>query len=272
MKTYIVDSFTNVPFKGNPAGVCLLKDHIPETLMLSIARELGLSETAFLMPLSGSKRYSIRYFSPKMEIPLCGHATLASAKVILSETAAKQVEFVTIENLTLIVAASAEFLVMEFPVYETSLAVAPPALLQALGLKEAINCVYNAETNILLLEIDNYHTLANLTPDFAALKASHDRINGVLVTAPSDNDEYDFYSRYFWPWSGTNEDPVTGGTHTFLAKYWGERLGKTVMRSFQCSERSGFMEVSLVAEDKLLIKGQAVIVFQGEFVARTTNE
>ena len=155
---------------------------------------------------------------------------------------------------------------MAFPVYGTLPASAPPALLDALGLDEVENAVFNAETEILLLEIASSHQLAELSPDFAALLRSHDGINGVLVTAPSASDDFDFHSRYFWPWSGTNEDPVTGATHTFLAPYWSERLGKTRMRSFQSSPRTGFMEVELV-NDGLMIRGEAVIVFEGQLAA-----
>ncbi|MBC7885821.1 MAG: PhzF family phenazine biosynthesis protein, partial [Saprospiraceae bacterium] len=99
--------------------------------------------------------------------------------------------------------------------------------------------------------------------DFEALSASHHTINGVLVTAPSDKENYDFESRYFWPWSGTNEDPVTGGTHTFLARYWGQKLDKTKMNSFQCSERSGYMAVELLDDNKMIIRSQAQIMFEG---------
>jgi predicted PhzF superfamily epimerase YddE/YHI9 len=107
------------------------------------------------------------------------------------------------------------------------------------------------------------HDVSSLNPDFVALYRSHDSINGVLVTAASGTDRYDFHSRYFWPWSGTNEDPVTGGTHTFLTKYWSQRLGKTKMRSFQASQRSGFMDVELV-DGRVLISSQAVIILEGQ--------
>ncbi len=223
MRTFIVDSFTNTPFKGNPAGVCLIDSQLSDERMLHIAQELNLFETAFLSPLESRDAFAIRFFSPKMEIALCGHATLASAKVVFS-----------LQNLK-----------------------------EALGIKDIRNSVYNEETKILLLEIADAEELAGLDPDFAALQRSHNFINGSLVTAPAATDGYDFHSRYFWPWSGTNEDPVTGGTHTFLAKYWSSRLGKTRMKSFQSSKRTGFMDVELV-DDKLFIRAQAVIVvFEG---------
>ncbi len=265
MRTFIVDSFTDTPFKGNPAGVCLVGSPLSDERMLHIAQELNLSETAFLTPHESSAAFAIRFFSPKMEIALCGHATLASAKVIFSTQQLSEAHFINIQNLDLFVKESNGQIVMEFPVYETRPAAAPPALLAALGVKAIKNSVYNEETKILLLEIADTEELARLDPDFSALQRSHDSINGVLVTAPSNRDDYDFHSRYFWPWSGTNEDPVTGGTHTFPAKYWASRLGKTKMKSFQSSKRTGFMDVELV-NDKLLIEAQAVIVFEGQLI------
>jgi len=262
MRTFIVDSFTDTPFKGNPAGVCLVDSELSDERMLQIAQELNLSETAFLSPPKSDNAFPIRYFSPKMEIPLCGHATLASAKVIFSLHKLNEVHFINIQNLDLFAKQSNGQIVMEFPVYETRPVDAPPALLAALGIKSISNSVYNEETKILLLEITDAEALAGLDPDFVALQRSHNSINGVLVTAPAHADGYDFHSRYFWPWSGTNEDPVTGGTHTFLAKYWASRLGKTRMKSFQSSKRTGSMELELVA-DKLRIQSQAVIVFEG---------
>ena len=267
MKTFIVDSFTDAPFKGNPAGVCIVESDLSEARMLHIAQELNLSETAFIrpliQPLGTSNTFSIRFFSPKMEIALCGHATLAAAKVVFATSELNEVHFINIQNLDLSARESEGQIVMEFPVYETRASDAPPALLAALGISAVKNAVYNEETRILLLEIADPQELAALDPDFAALYRSHNSINGVLVTAASGTDDYDFHSRYFWPWSGTNEDPVTGGTHTFLAKYWSTRLGKTKMKSFQSSKRTGFMEVELI-DGRLRIKGQAVIVFEGQ--------
>src|SRR5688572_10905974 len=253
MKTFIVDSFTDTPFKGNPAGVCLVESQLSDERMLQIAQELNLSETAFLSPLESGNAFPIRYFSPRMEIPLCGHATLASAKVIFSIHKLNEVHFINIQSLDLFARQLNGQIVMEFPIYETLPAEAPPALLAALGIEAIKNSVYNDETKILLLEIEDPEKLANLDPDFVALQRAHNSINGVLVTAPSQGDGYDFHSRYFWPWSGTNEDPVTGGTHTFLAKYWASKLGKTRMKSFQSSKRTGFMDVELVG-DKLRIE------------------
>lgn len=265
METFIVDSFTNEKFKGNPAGVCILNVSLSEGTMLKIAQELNLSETAFIQQKENENKYSIRYFSPVMEIPLCGHATLASAKVLFENSTLDEIHFTTVQNLKLITKKVEQKITMVFPVYETEKASVSEALLDALGISKIDNCVYNKETNIILLEISSATELANLTPDFEALIKTHNTINGVLVTAPSTG-EYDFHSRYFWPWSGSNEDPVTGATHTFLTKYWSKRLNKTKMKSFQASKRTGFMEVELIKNNQLLIKGEAVLIFKGQLL------
>ncbi|MFK7819595.1 MAG: PhzF family phenazine biosynthesis protein [Planctomycetaceae bacterium] len=261
MKTFIVDSFTDVPFRGNPAGVCLIGRDLPSGTMLLVAQELGLSETAFVRIDTDPVR--IRYFSPVMEIPLCGHATLAAARVVCNEANTDTVRFLTSQGIELPVDRSSDQLTMHFPRYEVSSAEAPAALQTALGIDEIETAAYNEETRILMLVIESKQKLASLSPNFEQLRASHDSINGVLVTAASTDDAFDFHSRYFWPWSGTNEDPVTGGTHTFLAPYWAERLGKNRLKSFQSSARTGFMDVE-VGDHGLKITGQAVVILSGQ--------
>ncbi|MFZ1679210.1 MAG: PhzF family phenazine biosynthesis isomerase [Saprospiraceae bacterium] len=265
MKTYIVDAFTKEPFKGNPAGVCLPGESISEESMLKIAQEFGFSETAFVHQTSIPGTYTIRYFSPKKEIPLCGHATLASAKVLFSNTNHKEIHFITIENLDLLIRSHGNEIIMEFPVYDTVKATVPSAMLEALGLKSIMNTAYSPKNKIVLLEISDVDLLASLRPDYTALLSSYHDINGVLVTAPAGDKEYDYHYRYFWPWSGTNEDPVTGGVQTFLAKYWGERLNKKIMKAFQSSGRTGYMNIELHGE-KVLLSSEAVIIVAGELL------
>lgn len=262
MKTFIVDSFTDAAFRGNPAGVCIAEESLSDETMLSVAQELNLSETAFIRATGEARVFDVRFFSPKMEILLCGHATLASARVAFAAFGFREARFKTIGKLDLAVQTSENLISMEFPVYKTRPAQAPAPLLAALGISAIENAVYNEETKILLVEIADPLVLAKLAPDFTALLHSHDSINGVVVTARAGNDGYDFHSRYFWPWSGTNEDPVTGGTHTFLTPYWSRKLGKTKLRSYQASKRSGFMEVELL-DGKVIIRSQAVIVLEG---------
>ncbi len=266
MKTYIVDSFTNEAFKGNPAGVCFPKNEISNDSMLNIAKELGLSETAFVWETEKDNTYKIRYFSPKKEIPLCGHATLASAKVLFKIDGVKHIHFITGENLDLFIARENDEIIMEFPTYQTIAIQNPVAISNALGLAAITNSVYSEKNKIILLEIDDAAILSALKPDFKALVDSYSGINGVLVTAPSNVPDFDYHYRYFWPWAGTDEDPVTGGVQTFLARYWAKKLGKTKMNAYQSSIRSGIMEVELKG-DKVLLKSQAVIIFEGNFVA-----
>jgi PhzF family phenazine biosynthesis protein len=263
MKTYFVDSFTTEPFKGNPAGVCLCAKDLSSDLMQNIAKEIGFSETAFIRRLETDNSYRIRFFSPKQEIPLCGHATLAASKIIFHATALMNINFITRHNVELKIAKESNKIVMEFPVYDTSDIDVPPIMLQALGIESIVKSSFSVANEIILLEIEDAKTLSSLKPDFSALVRSYDGINGVLVTAPSDSPQFDFHYRYFWPWSGTNEDPVTGGVQTFLTKYWVQKLKKTRLNAFQASERTGFMTTELRG-DKVLIYGEAVIVFEGD--------
>jgi PhzF family phenazine biosynthesis protein len=265
IKTFIVDAFTREQFKGNPAGVCLLENDLEDHSMLSIAKELGLSETAFVRKTAGDHMYSIRYFSPKKEIPLCGHATLGSATVLFGKSEITDITFVTGENVELAVKKDAENgqIVMVFPVYDTTAIPVPASMLHALGLLTVIKTSYSPNNKIVLLEISDANILAALKPDFNALIKSYDGINGVLVTALSNTADFDFHYRYFWPWAGTNEDPVTGGVQTFLTKYWSQKLNKTKLKAFQSSERTGLMTTELQG-DKVLVYGSAVIVLEGE--------
>ena len=263
MKVYTVDSFTNEIFKGNPAAVCLVESPLSNSQMLDIAREFNLSETAFIYSTNIAGHFDIRYFSIKQEIPLCGHATLASAKVAFQRTGLKQISFKTGGGINLNATLNGDFIEMKLPLFRLEEKPLPKALIKALGNPLTLCSFYNKETNILLLEIENSVVLEGLNPDFGALVNTYDGIDGVCVTARSKNNKYDFYSRFFWPWSGSDEDPVTGGTHTFLAKYWADKLDKKRVKSFQCSKRSGSMEIIILNDKDILIKAQAVLVFEG---------
>lgn len=262
MKTYFVDSFTNEKFKGNPAAVCIVKYSLDNTAMQNIATEIGFSETAFIKHLTDNS-YSIRFFTPKMEIPLCGHATLASSKIIFDTTSLNHIIFININNVELSIEKSGDKIKMQFPVYETEEVEVPESMLNALGINEIQNKRYSPNNKIILLEIKDPKKLAELRPDFPSLINSHDGINGVLVTAQSDNSDFDFHYRYFWPWAGTNEDPVTGGIQTFLTKYWAIKLNKNKLNAFQSSLRTGKMNTELHG-DKVFIYGEAVTMFEGE--------
>lgn len=263
MKTYFVDSFTNQKFKGNPAAVCITESDLDNTTMQSIATEIGFSETAFIKKISDNT-YTIRFYTPKMEIPLCGHATLASSKIIFDTTTLENINFLNCENVELKIKKADDKIVMQFPVYETHEIDVPKSILEAIGIDKTVNTRFSPKNKIILVEINNSDTLANLKPDFLALINSYSGINGVLVTAQSNNPDFDFHYRYFWPWAGTNEDPVTGGIQTFLTKYWATKLNKNKLQAFQSSLRTGMMTTELL-QDKVLIYGEAVTIFEGEF-------
>ena len=264
MKTYFVDSFTDEKFKGNPAAVCLPDTELDSKTMQKIATEIGFSETAFIKQISDNV-YSIRFFSPKTEIPLCGHATLASSKIVFDTTSFENIKFINYENVELFIEKAGNKIKMQFPVYDTEETAVSQKMIEALGISEVSNTRYSPKNKIILIEIKNAAELANLKPDFAALVNSHTGISGVLVTAVSDNEIFDFHYRYFWPWAGTNEDPVTGGVQTFLTKYWAEKLNKTKLNAYQSSLRTGMMRTELV-DDKVFIFGEAVKVLEGEFI------
>lgn len=198
-----------------------------------------------------------------MEISLCGHATLASSKIIFDTTTLQNIIFINCENVELKIGKVNDKIVMQFPVYETTEIDVPKPLFDAIGIDKAVNTRFSPDRKIILIEIDNSTTLANLKPDFLALVNAYSGINGVLVTAQSNSHDFDFHYRYFWPWAGTNEDPVTGGIQTFLTKYWATKLNKTKLNAFQSSLRTGMMTTELL-EDKVLIYGDAVTVFEGE--------
>jgi len=267
MKTYFVDSFTTEIFKGNPAAVCIPDSELDNDTMQKIATEIGFSETAFIKQITGNT-YSIRFFTPKKEIPLCGHATLASSKIIFDTTGIDVVTFINCENVELKTRKEDDGkIVMQFPVYDTEKIEVPKVMLDALGITTTINTRFSQKNKIILIEIKDADTLGKLSPDFTALINSYTGINGVLVTARSSNTDFDFHYRYFWPWAGTNEDPVTGGVQTFLTKYWAGKLNKNKFKAFQSSLRTGMMSTELFP-DKVLIYGEAVTVLEGEFNIR----
>jgi len=262
MRIYFVDAFTNVKFKGNPAAVCLPESNLDETTMQNIASEIGFSKTAFIKNRS-HQTYDIRFFTPKKEIPLCGHATLASSKIIFETTNSDRITFINVENTALPINKVDHKIRMQFPVYDTEEIKIPQRMLDALGIQETIDIRYSLKNKIIVVEIKEAGTLANLQPDFPALVNSYHDINGVLVSASSPGTDFDFHYRYFWPWAGTNEDPVTGGVQTFLTKYWAAKLGKNKLNAFQSSQRTGTMSTELFP-DKVYIYGEAIIVFEGQ--------
>jgi PhzF family phenazine biosynthesis protein len=251
-----IDAFTTRRFAGNPAAVIPLPSFLEDALLLKIAAENNLSETAFLVP--GGDDYSLRWFTPTTEVPLCGHATLASAAVVMErlESGRNGVVFHSASGPLTVNRTEAGY-VMDFPARASQLVSIPPGLSEALGI-DPIEVFSNKFNYLALLESEE--VLRALAPDMAAL-ARIDR-PGVIVTAPGDS-TYDFVSRYFAPAKGIPEDPVTGAAHCMLAPYWANRLGKTVFRAFQASRRGGEIVCRLIA-DRVKLEGACVFYLEGE--------
>jgi PhzF family phenazine biosynthesis protein len=262
-----VDAFTSRLFAGNPAAVCVLPEAPAEQWMRNVAREMNLSETAFLVPHRGVPRddgYDLRWFTPAVEVDLCGHATLASAHVLWEDghlPQGRQARFHTRSGL-LTADRRGEWIEMDFPAKIALPAEAPAELLPALGIAGAKFVGRNAFD--YLVEVDSEETVRALSPDHSTLRKVP--VRGVIVTARSSSGEFDFVSRFFAPGAGVDEDPVTGSAHTALGPYWAGILGKSELTAFQASARGGVVKVQ-VRGDRVLLSGQAVTVMHGDFVA-----
>jgi PhzF family phenazine biosynthesis protein len=257
-----VDAFTPTPFAGNPAAVCVLEAPQPEQWMRHVAREMNLSETAFLVPQNGG--YNLRWLTPAVEVDLCGHATLASAHVLWQDghlPEGHQARFYTRSGL-LTADRRGEWIEMDFPAKGSSPAETPAELLPALGVAAARYVGRNAFD--YFVEVESEEVLRALAPDHTALRKLP--VRGIIVTARSTQDGFDFISRFFAPGSGVDEDPVTGSAHTALAPYWAAELGKSEMTGYQASPRGGVVRVRLQG-NRVILAGQAVTVMTGELLA-----
>jgi PhzF family phenazine biosynthesis protein len=256
-----VDAFTSRPFAGNPAAVCILPKAADAAWMLTVAREMNLAETAFLVPQRDG--YDLRWFTPSVEVDLCGHATLASAHVLWEEGHLKpgeQARFHTKSGL-LSAAKQKSWIELDFPVTPVSPATPPPGLADALGVQPRF---VGRSRFDYLVEVDDEATVRKLRPDLTALSRLESR--GVIVTAASDeNSEFDFVSRFFAPQSGVPEDPVTGSAHCALAPYWAPKLGHTDLVAYQASPRGGEVLLRLRG-DRVELSGEAVTVLRCELV------
>jgi PhzF family phenazine biosynthesis protein len=253
-----VDAFAARRFTGNPAAVMLLESFPADAVMQAIAAENNLAETAFLVAENGE--YRLRWFTPLVEVPLCGHATLASAAVVMERLEPKRsaVVFHTASG-PLTVKRVGPGYAMDFPARPSELVQAPAGLIEALGIATgaAAEVFVNAFNYMVVLE--SLPLLRGLAPDMSAL-ARMDR-PGVIVTAPGDGD-YDFVSRYFAPAKGIAEDPVTGAAHCMLTPFWARRLGKTEFRAFQASRRGGEIICRLVG-DRVELEGSCIFYLEG---------
>jgi PhzF family phenazine biosynthesis protein len=255
-----VDAFTDKIFSGNPAAVCLLAGPEEESWMANVAMEMNLSETAFLYP--NGDGYHLRWFTPTIEVALCGHATLGSAHVLWSEGHLpddKPARFQTRSGL-LTCERRGDWIEMNFPAKQVTASPAPPQLRTALAVEPRF---VGRNDSDYLVELGDEETVRSLRPDHSLLRRIP--VRGVIVTAPGRG-EFDFVSRFFAPGSGIDEDPVTGSAHCALAPFWAARLGKNEMTGYQASRRGGIVKVRLEG-DRVVLMGQAVTVMRGELMS-----
>jgi predicted PhzF superfamily epimerase YddE/YHI9 len=260
-----VDAFTAEAFKGNPAAVCLLDRSRPDEWMQRVAAEMNLSETAFVVPRSIRKDgFDLRWFTPEVEVPLCGHATLASAHALWETgklVAGEEARFYT-QSGWLIARRAGAKIELDFPSLPVHEATLPDGIREALGVKPRYIGRDSNERNYLL-ELENEEAVRGLRPNFESLRKN--AASGVIVTARASTAPYDFVSRFFASYAGIDEDPVTGSAHCSLAPYWAERLGKSEMVGYQASARGGTVGVRL-SGDRVLLSGEAVTVLRGSLL------
>lgn len=263
---YQVDVFTKEYYKGNPAAVCILDEEIEDEYMRNIAAEMNLSETAFVLPIDKERNiYSLRWFTPEVEVSLCGHGTIGTAKVIYDIFGVKSDEiiFKTLSG-DLIARKYETGIGIDMPL-DTPLDIEPPTeLLDSLEIKEYEDIKIGKSTRKLIIKVKDESVILQLNPNFNEMKSIKfkDDIKGVAITT-MDTNKYDFVSRYFNPWAGINEDPVTGSVHTVLASYWGKILNKVEMKAYQASPRGGEL-ILKINDDRVELIGDAIIVLKGE--------
>ena len=259
-----VDAFTDRPFAGNPAAVCLLDDERDSQWMQAVAAEMNLSETAFVRPQEVG--FELRWFTPAVEVDLCGHATLAAAHVLWSEDIVHSDDIVPFHTRSGVLqcARHGELIEMDFPATVAEPMQADDGLAEALGVGPS--WVGGSKYDRLVL-VESAKELRAMQPDFARLRAVP--VRGVIVTCASDDQRFDFLSRFFGPAVGVDEDPVTGSAHCCLGPFWSERLGKTKMTAYQASDRGGVVHIR-VADERVYLAGNAVTVLRGELTRRAS--
>lgn len=255
-----VDAFTDQPFRGNPAAVCILPSAADESWMRKVAQEMNLSETAFLYPHQDG--FNLRWLTPSVEVALCGHATLASAHVLWEEghlANRQEARFYTKSGL-LTARQQGEWIEMNFPAVLESPSPPPGGLADALG----VRLIYVGKNKFdYIVELESAEIVRKLQPNFSALRTLG--VRGVTVTSRSDTPEFDFISRFFAPGSGIDEDPVTGSAHACLGPFWSSRLGKKDFTAYQASARGGLVRVRL-EDGRVILGGKAVTVLRGELL------
>lgn len=258
----IVDAFADRPFSGNPAAVCYLPQPAPAQWMQQIAAEMNLSETAFL--LREGEEFRLRWFTPLTEVPLCGHATLASAHVLWSEGHLPEDQPARFKTLSgpLVAEKRGELIQLDFPRRPLAPLSEPPLAELAAALQSPPQAVWQTDDDWIVL-FESERAVREMQPDFGRISQLAAR--GLMVTAAGGSTGFDFISRFFVPKLGINEDPVTGSAHCSLAPFWAERLGKQQFRAWQASQRGGSLEVQLTGE-RILLLGRALTTLRGQLL------
>ena len=261
LDAFIVNAFSNKLAEGNPAGVVLYSDEIVDDIMQKIAIDIGKSETAFVRK-ENDNTYSIRWFSPNKEMPICGHATLAAAKVLFNLGISNEIAFVSKNDKLVVKEHSDKTLAMKFPLDRYSIIETESIYRDFFGDIEICECIIGEITKKVVIRVDDKSDIKSIKPDYDLMtKSAGVFTSGIGITKKSSS--IDFESRYFNPWAGVNEDPITGSVHTVLARYWGDILGKSTLIAKQSSYRPGILELN-IEEDSLIISGEAKIVFSGK--------
>lgn len=261
MKIYQVDAFASERYKGNPAAICFPTERLTGEDMIQIAMEMNLSETAYLWK-KDDDRYDLKWFTPEMEVSLCGHATLASAHVLWAKGLVPEDTSIRFDTLSgeLIATKDKEWIVLDFPVGKLENSTGDEHLIEALGV---VPIQIASDPITYVVEVDTPEEVIKCTPNLELLKKAGRE--EVIVTSKSTDDAYDFVSRFFGPAIGVDEDPATGSAHTYLAPYWAKKLGKTSLIGHQVSKRTGILKCQL-KNDRVEISGQCVTVLEGELV------
>jgi PhzF family phenazine biosynthesis protein len=264
VEIHTVDAFTSEPFAGNPAAVCLLEDERSDRWLQAVAAEMNLSETAFLWRDGGAHR--LRWFTPAVEVPLCGHATLASAHVLFetARAAGDGLRFATKSGELRATREEGGAIELDFPAFSCEPTLLPAAVAVALGVTPLeTSRVARLNGDSLLVEAGSEQEVRGARPDPRALLAAG--APSVILTTRSETPGFDFVSRYFAPGAGVPEDPVTGAAHCALAPYWARKLGKKEMTGYQASARGGVVGVR-VEGDRVALRGRAVTVISGRLL------
>ncbi|MGE3164041.1 MAG: PhzF family phenazine biosynthesis protein [Planctomycetota bacterium] len=258
-----IDAFAEAPFQGNPAAVCYLDQALPEAWMQQVAAEMNLSETAFVQRSTAADRYSLRWFTPRREAHLCGHATLATAHFLKETGRAATGSVVVFETLSgeLLAHLEEHATALDFPAIRSEPCTLPAEVATALGSPSAVARV-TVTTGVpkYMVVLESEVAVRRCDPDFRRLARAHG--GGVIVTAASETADYDFVSRYFAPSVGVDEDPVTGSAHCALAPYWSSQLGRSELTGFQASRRGGRVRVR-ARGDRVHLVGRAVTIVRG---------